>query len=310
MASCGAASRCEMRARSTDSQRIRMRLASDRYVRGGLHMRFHLLKSLFVTMALVQLLLASPARAQESTIPDHPMMTDRFFIGGGVMWSESNVTANLNRGALGAIIDFEDDMGLDESSVIALLTFRMRLTERFLIEAEYFNLDRDNEKQVSRTIDWGNLNLPINAAVRGSFNVEDVRVSVGYSFFRRKDKEIGVGLGAHVVSMDAELSTQNFGSERASESAPLPFLTMYARMALSDRWLFNVRVDRLSLDTGDVDGSVFSSGAEFVYQPWRHFSVGIGYRDINFQISSVSDDWDGKAQVQHSGPILFIASTF
>jgi len=81
-------------------------------------------------------------------------------------------------------------------------------------------------------------------------------------------------------------------------------------MALTDRWLLSMRVDRLSLDTGDIDGKVFSSGLDLIYQPWRHVSIGLGYRDINFQISSVSEDWRGKAQVQQSGPTLFLATSF
>ena len=265
-----------------------------------------------VAMALGALLLAGGAFAEEDTPPDHPMMSDRFVVGAGVLWAESNVTASLNSGTvgLGSLIDFEDDLGLDETNVIGLFMFRMRLSERWRLEAEYFKLDRDNEKQLSRTIDWGDLNIPINGVVRGDFSVEDVRVSVGYSFFQRKDKEIGVGLGAHVMDMEASLSTRNFGSERADESAPLPVITFYARMALTDRWLLNVRVDRLSLDYEDIDGSIFSSGTEFVYQPWRHFNIGIGYRDINMDVTSTSDDWRGKAQVRQSGPILFVSSTF
>jgi hypothetical protein len=264
-----------------------------------------------IGFALAALFAASFVRAQDST-PDHPMMQDRFYIGGGVLWAESNVTANLNTGAIGAgaIIDFEDDVGLDEESLIGLVTFRMHLSKRWQIEAEYFSLDRDNARQTSRTIEWGDLSIPVNISAKGEFDIQDIRLGIGYSFFRTQDKELGFGIGAHVTKIEASLTTQNFGSERASQSAPLPFFNFYARVALTDRWLLSVRVDRLSLDTGNVDGSIFSSGTDVIYQPWRHFSIGLGYRDINFQVSSTSEDWRGEAQIQQSGPYLFIASTF
>lgn len=265
-----------------------------------------------IATALGVLLLVRDASAAENEPPEHPMMSDRFQLSAGVLWAESNVTANLNTGAigLGTFIDFEDDVGLKETNLIGLFGFRWRMSERWLLEAEYFSLDRDNEKQIARTIDWGDLNAPINATVRGSFDLQDTRVGVGYSFFRRPDKEIGIGLGAHVTKLGASLATQNFGSQRASQSAPLPVVTMYARMALTDRWLLSVRIDRLSLDTGDVDGSIFSSATDFVYQPWRHVNFAIGYREINFEISSTSDDWRGKAQIRQSGPYLSIGGTF
>lgn len=265
----------------------------------------------FTGILLATLLHAHTAFGQDDQIPDHPMMKDRWFIGGGALWADSNVTGSLNRGRLaGAIIDFEDDLGLDEENFIGVLTVRARFFERWLFEAEYFKLDRDNERTLSRTLDWGEETIPIDAAVRSSFDVEDTRLSVGYSFFKTQDKEVGIGLGAHVTRMEASLSSERREGQAATETAPLPFLTMYARIALTDRWLLSIRVDRLSLDTGSIDGSVFSSGTEFVYQPWRHFSIALGYRDINYQISSTSEDWNGKAQIQQSGPMLMISSTF
>lgn len=265
-----------------------------------------------VVVGLLSLARSAAAEQSEERIPDHPLMTDAWLMSGGVLWAESNVTANLNSGALGvgALIDFEDDMGLDESSLIGLFDARWHFTKRWQLEVEYFKLDRDNEKQVQRTVDWGDVSIPVDALAKGTFNIEDFRVSVGYSFFRTKDKEVGIGLGAHVAKLEAGLSTRNFGSEFADQTAPLPFVTIYARMALTDRWLLSMRVDRLSLDTGDIDGKVFSSGLDVIYQPWRHFNIGLGYRDVNFQISSVSDDWRGKAQIQQSGPMLFVGASF
>ncbi|GFE80594.1 hypothetical protein GCM10011487_25940 [Steroidobacter agaridevorans] len=267
-----------------------------------------------MVMAVSLISLARSAAAEEGSesIPDHPVLSDAWYLSAGALWAESNVTANLNSGAIGAgaLIDFEDDMGLDENSIIGLFDARWHFTKRWQLEVEYFKLDRDNEKQVQRVVDWGDVNVPIDGVAKGTFNIEDFRVSVGYSFFRTKDKEVGVGLGAHVAKLEAGLSTRNFGSDFASQTAPLPFLTLYARMALTDRWLLSMRVDRLSLDTGDIDGKVFSSGLDVIYQPWRHFSIGLGFRDINFQVSSTSDDWRGKAQIQQSGPALYFATSF
>jgi hypothetical protein len=261
--------------------------------------------------SLCGLLLGASASANDD-VPEHPMMSDRFFVGAGFAWVQSNVTANLNTGriGLGTFVDFENDIGLKKTNVLGMLDFRMHFSERWLLDAEYFNLNRDAERNISRPIDWGALSFPVNAAVHGSFDLQDIRVSVAYSFFRTKDKEIGIGLGAHIMSLDATLSTRNLGSERASQSEPLPVLTMYAQVALTDRWLLRVRVDRFSLDRGGVDGSIFSSATDFVYQPWRHFGIGFGYRDINLQASSTNERWRGKAQVRHTGPYLFVSGSF
>src|SRR5690606_13450657 len=113
----------------------------------------------------------------------HPVMSNRFFIGVGAVWADSNVVANLNTGRIGAaaLIDFEEDLGLDETNLMGMATFRWRLSERWHVDAEYFSIDRDNERQSSRTIEWGDLDIPVDVSVRGSFGVEDTRVGVGYS---------------------------------------------------------------------------------------------------------------------------------
>src|SRR5690349_6054003 len=88
-------------------------------------------------LILATLLHARTALAQEDLIPDHPMMSDTWFIGLGALWADSNVTGSLNRGRLaGAIIDFEDDLGLDEENFIGLVNFRARFFERWQFEAE------------------------------------------------------------------------------------------------------------------------------------------------------------------------------
>jgi len=85
-------------------------------------------------------------------------------------------------------------MGLDESNLIGLFDARWHFTKRWRVEVEYFKLDRDNEKQVQRVIDWGNVNVPSDAVAKGTFNMEDFRVSVGYAFFRSRTRKSGSGL--------------------------------------------------------------------------------------------------------------------
>jgi hypothetical protein len=63
-----------------------------------------------VTISMMLGALGIPGRvcANESAIPHHPSLSDRFFIAAGALWSDSNVTANLNTGriGLGTIVDF------------------------------------------------------------------------------------------------------------------------------------------------------------------------------------------------------------
>ena len=66
-------------------------------------------KAVAVAAGFGALLFARGVPAAEGVIPEHPMMTDRFFIGGGALWTDSNVQASLNSTTLGlgSLIDFE-----------------------------------------------------------------------------------------------------------------------------------------------------------------------------------------------------------
>jgi hypothetical protein len=257
-------------------------------------------------------LLGHSASVLAALVPEHPMLADRYFFSLGAFYPESNTQGSVNSGTvgIGSFIDFESDMGLDERKLVGQIMFRMRLSERWRLEAEYAKVDRDHEKSVSRSIDFGDLSIPVSASVETSFSFEDARVAVGYSFFRTKDKEVGIGLGIHAAKMETSLDTQNFGSQSASTSGPLPTVSIYSQVALTDRWLLNVRLDRLSLDSGDVSGSVSSTGIEFVFQPWRHVNIGLGFRETSMDLSSTGDDWRGQVQVQQHGPLVFIGTTF
>ena len=72
----------------------------------------------------------------------------------------------------------------------------------------------------------------------------------------------------------------------------------------------SIRDDRLSLDTGDIDGEIFGRGRDLVYQAWPNLRVDLGYRDIDISVSSTNDDWRGQVEAQQGGPFLFIAASF
>jgi hypothetical protein len=127
---------------------------------------------------------------------------------------------------------------------------RWRTGNRWRIEAEYFQMNRTGNKTIDRTINWGDQTFPVNSTVSSKFDFSDLRLSAGYSFFRTKDKEVGVGLGAHVAKYDASLSGSFNGAPLAGESekitAPLPVLSFYGQFALTDRWAVAGRMDRLA----------------------------------------------------------------
>ena len=262
---------------------------------------------------LLALLLAAQAFAAgaQETIPNHPALTDKFYLGAGAFFPKTATSAQLTtRTSIGVSIDFEETLGMQTAKTVPVAFARWRLGERWRVEAEYFQLNRSGEKTIDRNIQWGENVYPVNASVQSKFDFSDLRVSVGYSFFKTRDKEIGVGLGLHVAAYDVGLTSNSVGSEQQDVTAPLPVLSVYGQFALTDHWAVSARLDRLSLSYQNYDGSLTAMGIDLMYQPFRHVGFGIAYRDLFIDLQAEADGRTAKFKQSFQGPMLFMNVSF
>jgi hypothetical protein len=257
---------------------------------------------------------AAPAAAQEA-IPDHPALRDRFYFGAGWFFPNTTTSAQLDsRSGVGANVDFENGLGMQESKSVPVAMARWRMSERWRIEGEYFQLNRTGEKAVDRTITWGDQTFPVNSQVSSKFDFSDLRLSVGYSFFKTKDKELGVGIGAHVAAYDATLSGTSNGAPLGSQSekvtAPLPVISAYGQFALTDRWAVAGRMDRFALKYDNFSGNLTGIGLDLMYQPFKHVGFGLGSRALALKMEA--EDNGRKAQFKQTlqGPMAYMNVSF
>jgi hypothetical protein len=260
---------------------------------------------------LAFLLLAAGAAHAQGDIPVHPALNDRFYLGVGAFFPKTETSARLTgRAGVGASVDFEDSFGMQSSKTVPAFLARMRLGERWRIEAEFFQLNRSGERRIDQEIRWGDNVYPVNSEVRSRFDFYDLRVSAGYSIFKRKDKEIGVGLGLHVAAYDVSLSSNGIGEEQQDVTAPLPVISLFSQFALTDRWALAARVDRFSLSYENYDGSLGAIGIDLLYQPFRYLGVGVGYRGLFIDLEAEKSARHLKVEQTFHGPLVFLNASF
>jgi hypothetical protein len=257
---------------------------------------------------------AAPAFCQEA-IPEHPALRDRFYFAAGMFFPRTTTSAELeSHTGVGANIDFEDTLGMKESKDVPMAMARWRTGNRWRIEAEYFQLNRTGNKTIDRTINWGDQTFPVNSTVSSKLDFSDLRLSAGYSFFRTKDKEVGVGLGAHVAKYNASLSGSFNGAPITGESekltAPLPVLSFYGQFALTDRWAVAGRMDRFALKYDKFSGNLTGIGLDVMYQPFKNVGFGLGSRALALKVSA--EDAGRKAEFKQTfqGPVLYANVSF
>jgi len=244
-------------------------------------------------------------------IPNHPALSDRFFIGVGAFWATSNTEARLDSDSgLGTTIDFEDVLGLEATQICPQGLARWRMSERWRLEFEYFELQRENTTQIDGEIVWGDETFPIDSIIDTTFDVSVLRLSCGYSFFKRPDKELGVALGFHLTDVAAKLATSGAGAEDGTLLAPLPVISLYGQFALTDVWAIGGRLDAFRIEYEPYAGHIYSLGLDALCQPWRHVGFGFGWRGLEFEASSDSGSFEGRVSSSYQGPIAFVSVSF
>jgi hypothetical protein len=184
------------------------------------------------------------------------------------------------------------------------------MSEKWRLEASYFFISQTGDKSIDRDIEWGGVSFPINAEVTSKMNFSDLRASVGYSFYKTSDKELGVGLGLHTLTYQFSLLPY----PRAPGTV-LPRCRFSASMGLraQHQWSVSTGIDYFSLSYQQYHGGMTSIAVNALYQPFRHFGVGVGYQAlyVNFSADSTGlTSFEGKLNQNLQGPTFFLTASF
>jgi hypothetical protein len=265
-----------------------------------------------ILAAILASSVGAAARAQTEAIPNHPALTDKFSFELGGFYSRSSTQASLgpSSGGTGVIVDFENTLGLDERNLSAIGGFLWRITERWRLEVDYFSLNRDATRTLGTQVEWGNQVFPVGTTVTSKYDFSDIRISGGYSFFKRRDKELGAGLGLHVAGIKTALQAAGVGAEDTDVLAPLPVVNFYGVFALTNEWAVRARVDWLSLNYDIYSGDLRSTAIDVLYRPFRNVGFGFGLRTFVLDVEIDDSDWRGRARTSYTGPTAFVTVSF
>lgn len=257
-------------------------------------------------------LVVATARAQTEATPNHPALNDKFSFELGGFYSKSATQASLgpSTGGVGVVVDFENTLGLEERNLSGIGGFLWRINDQWRLEAEYFSLNRNATRTLATDVTWGNQTFTAGSTVDSKYDFSDIRVGVGYSFFKRRDKELGVGAGLHVAGIKTSLQASGIGAESTDVLAPLPVLNLYGLFALTNEWAVRFRMDWLSLNYDVYSGDLRNTAIDVLYRPFRNVGFGLGARTFVLNVEIDDAKWHGKAHTVFTGPTAFVTVSF
>jgi hypothetical protein len=196
-------------------------------------------------LALLAMAFCGCAAAQQADLKVHPALQDRWSFQLGAFAPSMSTDASLNGsgGKVGTSVSFEDDLNLADRKTLPTFLASARLGERWKIEFEYLTLHRSGTRNISKSINWGDISFPVNASVSSEFDSDIYRLSAGYSFVKNDKEEMGAALGLHVTDFTASLGAAAFGTKSSETLAPLPTIGAYGAYAFTPQWLLSGRVD-------------------------------------------------------------------
>jgi len=254
------------------------------------------------------------ACASTGALAEQPQ--DRYWAGLEFFYPTISSTARFDATATarpGTTINLEDELDLTDRKGTPYLGLGMRLGEAWRLEFEYYSLQRDATKTITRQIDWGDTTFPIGATLNTQFDSTIYRLTGGWSFIKTPQAEAGLGFGLHITDFTTQLSGQGTGPlglgfqrEAHDTLVPLPTVGLYGTYMATPQLALRGRVDYLSLNYEDYDGRLINWMAAFDWRFTKNFGAGVGYRYVDYKVGVTKSDFNGEVKYTFKGPTIFV----
>ncbi len=219
----------------------------------------------------------------------------------------------------GTIVDLESDLGLEESTTNVRADGYIRLGRRHRLGAGYLKLDRSANRDLARTIQWGNEVFDLDVNIDSFWELTLVPAQYRFAVIKSDRVDLGLSAGVFALFLDAGLSAPEVSVQEAeSISFPLPVFGVDLEVAPAQRVYAQAGFEYFGLSIQDMDGSWYEFRAALEYFPLRYVGVGAAYRWVDIGVDTLGDIDSGGGLVETDllidydfrGPQLYVALAF
>jgi hypothetical protein len=278
----------------------------------GLNMIKRLLPS-FILVTLFSVSGTLPAQDYDW----HPALSDTFTASLGAMRSSDSFRIEANApGDPGSDIDFGDSLGVDNRSTFfnGQLRWKLGHSKRLSLWGQYFSNDATGGASLTEDLEWDGGTFLAGTYAEAGVKLAVTRIFMSYSFVKNDRSDFGAGLGIHNLDISSYIEGQVLAQggstavlrKQVSASQILPNIGAWYDFAPSQRWLLHGRVDWISANIGDYDGTLWNATAGINFQAWRHVGFDLSWQYFNLNVNVDKTDWNGGADMTYSGPVLSV----
>ena len=247
-------------------------------------------------------------------------LMDRFFIKAGIFIPSRNIAVRADGSTPNEGIDFDETFGFNDNKSTFFFQFDWKFSRnrRWVLSGEFFNINNGNSVVLDRDIEFQDIVLEKGTFARAGIEFDLYRLMFSYAVIKKPNHLLGLGLGSHIFSVAAfvegEVRTSEgdleFQNRRVSALLPLPNIGGYYYYSPHPKWSLGARVDWFDITIDNYSGGLWNIAPQVNFQIIRNLGIGLDYRFF-FLTARVSQDlWNGRFQMDFSGPLITLHGNF
>ena len=261
-----------------------------------------------VAVFLASTLIVGKSIAEEKEQPAFAFPDQWMIRLGAYVVDGSNTTVSVNSAAgLGAVIDYQKDLGGEDGDTIPRIDAYYRFNERHRIDFTSFSIDRKGLRTLSIDIDIGDQNFNVSETLLSDIEYTLYRLGYGYSFYHSPKVELTLTAGLNITEYDLKFALDDGAkAESAGVTVPLPVFGLRMGYAITPKWNVRYVSEAFFIDIDDkFRGAILNYELNTEYRLFKHFAIGAGSARIGINAEVDDDDWRGKVTDAYRGYNIF-----
>ena len=210
----------------------------------------------------------------------------------------------------GTEISAEDDLGLDDAKILGQGELTLLPGEHHLVRLSGMSIQRSAQKNIEIEVEFDDEIYEIGERVDSELNLTMVGLTYGYRFIARDRGELTATFGIQVADVEANAVVRSRVIRDAESGvAPIPLVGLEGRFDFSSRWSAEGRVQYLTAEIDEVEGSIMDWRFALAWRKNPHLLFGLGYRSFTIEVDSQNEDTPGLVDMSIAGPLLFMRAS-